>query len=122
MQLIKFQKDQYIANKNDKVTCWYLVQEGSVIQKFGFSEIVLKKNAIIGIADKDIFQCDYIAAEDTVLATFVCQSSADLKSLLKRHEKIRSLFLKAALEQRHQTLVLYSSLATNTRQFHSFVE
>lgn len=122
MQQIKFQKDQSIAKKNDKVTCWYLIQEGSVIQKFGFSEIILKKNDIIGIAAKDIFQCDYIAAEDTVLASFVCQSSADLKSLLMRHEKIRSLFLKAALVQRHQILKLYSSLDTNTRQFHSFVE
>ncbi|MDE5872959.1 MAG: cyclic nucleotide-binding domain-containing protein, partial [Lachnospiraceae bacterium] len=122
MQQIKFQKDQSIAKKNDKVTCWYLIQEGSVIQKFGFSEIILKKNDIIGIAAKDIFQCDYIATEDTVLASFVCQSSADLKSLLMKHEKIRSLFLKAALVQRHQILKLYSSLDTNTRQFHSFVE
>lgn len=57
-----------------------------------------------------------------MLASFVCQSSTDLKTILKKHEKIRNLFLKAALEQRHQTLALYSSLDTNTRQFHSFVE
>lgn len=122
MEIIKVKREQIIAKKNDKVKYWYLIQEGSVLQKFGFSEIKLEKNAIIGILEKDIFLCDYVAGEDTVLAGFVCESSADLKNLLTGQEKIRNIFLKAAIEQRHQMLCLYSDLYNKARQFHTFVE
>lgn len=122
MEIIKAKKNQIIAKKNDKVKYWYLVQEGSVLQKFGFSEVKLGKNAIIGILEKDIFLCDYVAGEDTVLAGFICENSEDLKNLLTGQEKIRSTFLKASMEQRHQMLCLYSDLYNKARQFHMFVE
>ncbi len=122
MEIIKVQRDQVIARKNDKVKYWYLVQEGTVIQKFDFSEVRLGKNAIIGILEKDIFLCDYIAGEDTVLAGFICENSTDLKNILTGQEKIRNIFLRAAIEQRHQMLCLYSDLYNKARQFHMFVE
>ena len=122
MEVIKVQRDQVIARKNDKVKYWYLVQEGTVIQKFDFSEVKLGKNAIIGILEKDIFLCDYIAGEDTVLAGFICENSTDLKNILTGQEKIRNIFLRAALEQRHQMLCIYSDLYNKARQFHMFVE
>lgn len=122
MEIIKVQCDQVIARKNDKVKYWYLVQEGTVIQKFDFSEVVLEKNAIIGMLEKDIFLCDYIAREDTVLAEFVCENAADLKNILTGQEKIRNIFLRAALKQRHQLLCLYSDLNNKSRQFHYYVE
>lgn len=116
------QSGQMIAKKNEKVNYWYLVQEGSVIQKFDFSEVKLEKNAIIGILEQDRYICDYIAGEDAVLAAFACENSEDLKNILVGQERIRSIFLKAAVEQRHQLLCLYSDLYTKTRQFHMFVE
>ena len=116
------QSGQMIAKKNEKVNYWYLVQEGSVIQKFDFSEVKLEKNAIIGILEQDRYICDYIAGEDAVLAAFACENSEDLKNILVGQERIRSIFLKAAVEQRHQLLCLYSDLYTKTRQFHIFVE
>lgn len=122
MEIIKAKRDQIIARKNDKVKYWYLIQEGSVLQKFGFSEVKLEKNAIIGILEKDIFLCDYVAGEDTVLAGFICENSEDLKNLLTGQEKIRNIFLKASMEQRHQMLCLYSDLYNKARQFHMFVE
>lgn len=122
MEIIQVQRDQVIAKKNDKVKYWYLIQEGTVIQKFDFSEVILEKNAIIGILEKDIFLCDYIAKEDTVLAGFMCENSTDLKNILTGQEKIRNVFLKAAIEQRHQMLCLYSDLNNKSRQFHAFVE
>ncbi|MDE5864200.1 MAG: cyclic nucleotide-binding domain-containing protein, partial [Lachnospiraceae bacterium] len=123
MEIIKVQRDRIIAKKNDKVKYWYLVQEGVVVQRFGFSEITLGKNAIIGILEKDIFMCDYVAAEDTVLAGFTCESETDLKNILTNgQEKIRNIFLRSALEQRHQLLSLYSNLFAKASQFHTFVE
>lgn len=122
MEILKIPRGQVIARKNDKVKYWYLVQEGTVIQKFDFSEVKLEKNAIIGILEKDIFLFDYVAGEDTVLAGFICENSNDLKNILTGQEKIRNIFLRAAIEQRHQMLTLYSDLNNKSRQFHAFVE
>lgn len=122
MELIKVQSNQVIASKKDKVKDWYLVQEGTVIQKFGFSEVKLGRNAIIGILESDRFLCDYIAGEDTVLAAFTCESCEDLKKILAGQEKLRKIFLKAALEQRNQMFEVYANLYTKSRKFHTFVE
>lgn len=122
MEVLRVQKNQVIAGKKDKVKDWYLIQEGTVTQKFDLSEVTLGKNAIIGILESDRFLCDYIAAEDTVLAVFPCENSEDLKKILSAQEKIRSIFLRAAIEQRHQMLTIYSELYKKTRQFHVFVE
>lgn len=121
MEVLKFQRDQVIAKKNDKVKYWYLIQEGSVIQKFDFSEVKLAKNSVIGMVERDIFLYDYVADEDTVLVSFVCENAADLKNILTGQEKIRNIFLRSAIEQRHQMLYLYSDLNTKSRQFHTFV-
>ncbi len=121
MEIIKVQKDQVIARKNGKVKYWYLIQEGSVIQKLGISELKLEKNAIIGILERDIFLCEYMAGEDTVLAAFSCENVDDLKNVLMGQEKIRHVFLRAAIEQRHQLLTLYSELYNKARQYHMFV-
>lgn len=122
MEIIEYQRDRVIAKKNDKVKYWYLVQQGTVIQKLDFSEVRLEKNSIIGILERDIYLCDYIAGDDTVLAAFTCENSEDLKKILAGQEKIRNVFLRAAVEQRHQLLCLYSDLYSRARQFHTFVE
>lgn len=122
METIKLQRDQVIAKKNDKVKYWYLIQEGTVIQKFDFSEVRLEKNAIVGILEKDIFLCDYVAGDDVVLAMFACENSEDLQKILNKHEKIRNIFLRSAIGQRHSLLTLYSDLYNKARQFHTFVE
>ena len=63
MEVLKVQKGQIIAKKNDKVKEWYFIQEGSVIQKYAFVELELKQNGIVGILENDRFLCDYIAAD-----------------------------------------------------------
>ncbi len=122
MELVKFQRGHTIAKRNDMVQHWYLVQDGTVIQRFDVSEVRLGKNAIIGILEKDMYLCDYIAEDDVVLAEFVCDGAADLKDLFHGQEKLRSIFLRAALEQRQQLLKLYADLDNKAHQFHMFVE
>lgn len=122
MEILKVQAKQLIAKKKDKVKEWYLVQEGTVIQKFDFADVTLGKNSIIGILASDSFPCDYIAQTDVTLAVFKCENYEDLKRILSNQEKLRSIFLKTALEQRHQMLCLYAELQIKTRQFHAFVE
>lgn len=122
MEVLKVQKGQIVAKKNDKVKEWYFIQEGSVIQKYAFVELELKQNGIVGILENDRFLCDYIAAEDSVLEVFPCESSEDLQGILSNDAKIRRYFLKAAIEQRQQMLQVYAGLDVRCKQFHTFIE
>ena len=122
MEILKIQAKEVIAKRKDSVREWYLIQEGTVIQKFDFAEVALGKNAIIGILASDYFPCDYIAQTDVTLAVFSCNNYEDLKRILGNQAKLRSIFLKTAIEQRHQMLCLYADLQLKTRQFHAFVE
>lgn len=122
MELIRLKQGEWIARKNDTVRCWYILQEGTVLQKFGEEQIKLPTNAIVGIFERDIYQCDYIAQTDCTLAEFICTGAKDIKTVLNGKEKLRSLFLKAAVEQRYQLLCLYTELESRTKNFHMFVE
>jgi len=122
MEILKIPAQQVIAKRKDNVREWYLIQEGTVIQKFDFAQVTLGKNAIIGILASDYFPCDYIAQTDVTLAVFSCNNYEDLKRILGNQAKLRSIFLKTAIEQRHQMLCLYADLQLKTRQFHAFVE
>lgn len=121
MEIVEFEHDRVIAAKNEKVKNWYLIQQGTVIQRTEFSEICLEKNAIIGFLERDIYLCDYIAAEDTTLAAFVCTNSEDLKKIIAGQNKVRGIFLRAALVQRHQLLCLYSDLSSKVIMFRNTV-
>ena len=67
--------------------------------------------------------CDYIAAEDSALAVFPCESSenlaGDFSQMMQRSEVY---FLKAAIEQRQQMLQVYAGLEVRCKQFHTFIE
>ncbi len=122
METINVLRDQIVEKKNDVVKRWYLVKEGAIIQKFDYSEIRLEKDSIVGILEKDIFMCDYVAAEDTVLIAFECAGVKDLKTLLAQEEVLRGVFLRSAVLQRHNMLCLYSEWYDMARQFHLFTE
>lgn len=122
MRLAKVKKGDFVARRQNKVMEWYLIQEGSVVQKLGFAEIVLERNSMIGVLEVEWFICDYIAREDTTLILIPCKNSEDLKKILGEHENYRALFLRTAIEQRHQALGLYQQLFEKTNLLHAFTE
>ena len=122
MEIVRLSKGESIARKNDTVKCWYMIQDGMVLQTFGEASVQLGRNAIVGFFERDIYQCDYVAQTDCVLAEFVCSSAQDIKNILKGKEKLRSIFLKTAVEQRYGLLCLYSELENQAKNFHMFVE
>ena len=55
MNVLKVKKGETLARKQDKVMEWYLIQEGSVIRQFAFAEIIMHRNAIVGILENEWF-------------------------------------------------------------------
>lgn len=122
MATVKVQKGQTIVKQKDKVHKWYLILEGTVIQRNSYARVMLGKDAVIGISESDRYLCDYIAAEDCTLAAFPFGNADDLKSAIHGQASIRSTLLRAALNQRQLLLRTYMAFYNLVRQFHSFVE
>ena len=122
MNVIKLKAGELVAKRQEKVMEWYLIQEGAVVQKFGFSEITLGRNAMIGILETDWFICDYVVKEDVTMIVIPCKNGEDLQKMLMEHENFRAIFLKAALEQRHKALCLYSELRKKCEFLHKSSE
>ena len=96
METIRVQKNQIIAKQNQKVKAWYLILEGSVIQKNLYARIVLEKDGIIGVSENDRYLCDYVARQDSVLAVFPYDTADDLIEVLNGQESMRGVLLRAA--------------------------
>lgn len=122
MNVMKLKAGELVAKRQEKVMEWYLIQEGSVVQKFGFSEITLGRNSMIGILETDWFICDYVVKEDITMIVIPCKNGEDLQKMLMEHENFRAIFLKAALEQRHKALCLYSELRKKCEFLHKSSE
>lgn len=122
MNVLKVKQGELVAKRQDKVMEWYLIQEGSVIRQFAFAEIVMNRNAIIGILENEWFACDYVAREDTTLIVIPCKDAQDLRVILSEHENFRPIFLRTAVEQRHQALCLYASLKKKSGLLHTVTE
>ena len=102
MEVIHLKAGENVAKRKDKVSAWYIVQEGNVTLRHEFEETTLGPNAIIGILEQDWFICDYYASTDVTLYVFPCEGVNDLKQFLAAEPKMRRIFLRSALLQRHQ--------------------
>lgn len=122
MATVKVQKNQIIAKQKDKVKKWYIILEGSVVQRNSYARVLLGKDSVIGISENDRYLCDYIAATDSVLAVFPFESADDLVAAIHGQASMRSTLLRAALNQRQMLLKTYAGFNNLVRQFHSFVE
>lgn len=122
MNVLKVKAGELVARRQDKVLEWYLLQEGSVVRQFAFAQSVLSRNSIIGIMEGEWFSCDYVAKDDCTFIVIPCKNALDLQMILREHENYRPVFLKTAVEQRHQLLCLYASLFRKTRLLHAAAE
>ena len=51
MEVIHLKAGEIVAKRKDKVSAWYIVQEGNVTLRHEFEETTLGPNAIIGILE-----------------------------------------------------------------------
>ena len=105
--LRSIQKNQVIAKQKEKVKAWYLILEGSVVQRNSYARVILEKDSVIGISENDRYLCDYVARQDSVLAVFPYDTADDLIKVLNGQESMRGTLLRAALKQRQMLLEMY---------------
>lgn len=121
METLKVRRNEAIARQNDPVKNWYIVTEGTVVQRNSYARIMLGKNAVIGISESERYLCDYVAGSDAELSVFPYEGTDDIKEIINGEESMRGILLRAAIGQRQQLLKLYAGLQTLVGQFHGFV-
>jgi len=122
VEIVQLKKGQMLAQKNNPVKDWYIIQEGTIIQKNDFVETELGINSIIGILEQDFYICDYIAKTDCVLIMFACSGVSDLKHFLEKEAKMRTLFLRTAMNQKFQQFKIYDRLYRSANKFSAYVD
>lgn len=121
METIKVQKNQIIAKQKEKVKAWYLILEGSVVQRNSYARIVLNKESVIGVSEKTGFVRLYCERRFCA-CSFPYNTADDLINALNGQESMRGTLLRAALKQRQMLLEMYAGFKNLVRQFHTFVE
>ncbi len=122
METIKVLKNQLIAQQKEKVRYWYIILEGSVIQKNSYARVTLGKNAVIGISEDEHYLCDYIAGADSVLAMYPYETLSHLTDIIKGQASMRETLIRAAITQRQMLLKAYAGFQSLVHKFHFFVE
>lgn len=122
MNVLKVKAGELVAKRQDKVLEWYLLQEGTVVRQFAFAQSVLSRNSIIGMMEGEWFSCDYVAKEECTFIVIPCKNASELQVMLREHENFRPIFLKTAVEQRHQLLCLYANLNRKVQLLHATAE
>lgn len=122
MNIINYKKGEILAEKGSRAGRWYLLLEGRVCQKFGFTEIILEKDAVAGILEYGRLKCSYIAVSDGKAAVFDVKDVPALCELMERKKELSPVFTEAALKQRRQMFLTYSGLEEKSRHFYSVIQ
>lgn len=122
MQVLRVKRGDLIVKRREKVKEWYIIQEGTAKLKYQFVEGKIGPNTIIGALEQDWYMCDYIAETDVTLLVFHCNSVTDLKNFLQKEPKMRRVFLRTAILQKHQLFCIYADLIKKINQFQHFME
>jgi len=122
MEVIHVKRGELIAKQRQRVKEWYIIQEGTATLKYDWVEGKLGPNSIIGILEQDWFLCDYVASTDCTLWVFPWNGVQDLKSFLGAEPKMRRIFLRTALVQRHQLFRIYADFYNRVKNFQHFID
>ncbi len=122
MQILKLRKGDRLAKRGEKVSNWYVIQTGQVVQCCRVEELLLKENFVIGMLEEDFFWCDYIAKSEVSVIVLPRQDAGGLKKLLAEMPAFRGMFLSSTLMHKHRELMLYSSLVKNTRSYYDTLQ
>ncbi len=122
MEVLQVKKGETIAKQRERVKAWYIIREGEVILSYDYVNVVLGLNSIVGIFEEDWYLCNYIAKTDCSLWVFPWNGVNDLRSFFASEPKMRRIYLRSALLQRHQLFVSYADFYNRIQKLHGFID
>lgn len=123
MLAIQLKKGEHLVRKGESTKAIYIVLKGSVEMKTEYNQITLDSGSIIGImyGYTDEYICDYVALEDSLVASYKYESPEDYKAIFKEQPKYCYAFLYAAIRQFRIVYDNYKGLQDEAKEISDFI-
>lgn len=101
MTAIELKKGEHLVRKGETTKAIYIVLRGSVYLKTEYNQITLESGSVLGfmLGLSEEYICDYVAAEDSLIASYKYESPQDYKAIFEDQPKYCYAFLHAAIMQ-----------------------
>jgi len=123
MTAIELKKGEHLVRKGEATKAIYIVLRGSVYLKTDYNQITLGGGSVLGfmLGLSEEYICDYVAAEDSLIASYKYESPNDYKAIFKEQPKYCYAFLHAAVMQYKTIYDTYRALKDASIEIANFV-
>ena len=123
MTAIELKKGEQLVRKGEATKAIYIVLRGSVYLKTEYNQITLETGSVLGfmLGLSEEYICDYVAAEDSLIASYKYESPKDYKTIFKEQPKYCYAFLHAAIMQYKTICDTYRALKDASMEISDFV-
>lgn len=123
MVAIELKKNEHLVRKGESTKAIYIVLRGSVNLETAYNRINLGSGSVIGFmwGLSDEYVCDYVAAEDSLIASYKYESPEDYKKIFKEQPKYCYAFLHAAIKQYRTIYDCYKALEDSAKEISDFI-
>ena len=123
MVAIELKKNEHLVRKGETTKAIYIVLRGSVNLQTDYNQITLGTGSVVGfmLGLSDEYVCDYVAAEDSLIASYKYESPEDYKTIFREQPKYCYAFLHAAMKQYRTIYDVYQALEDSAKEISDFV-
>lgn len=123
MTALELKKGEHLVRKGEATKAIYIVLRGSVYLKTEYNQITLGSGSVLGfmLGLSEEYICDYVAAEDSLIASYKYESPKDYKVIFKEQPKYCYAFLHAAIMQYRTIYDTYRALRDASKDISHFV-
>lgn len=123
MVAIELKKNEHLVRKGETTKAIYIVLRGSVNLQTEYNQLTLGTGSVVGfmLGLSDEYICDYVAAEDSLIASYKYESPQDYKAIFKEQPKYCYAFLHAAIKQYRMIYEKYCLLEEETKAISDFI-
>lgn len=123
MVAIELKKNEHLVRKGETTKAIYIVLRGSVNLQTEYNQITLSTGSVVGfmLGLSDEYVCDYVAAEDSLIASYKYESPEDYKTIFREQPKYCYAFLHAVMKQYRTIYDVYQALEDSAKEISDFV-
>ena len=123
MIVIQQEKGQKFINRGEKIQEVSIILKGKVAMRTKNDEFIMEKGAVIGLMScaAGIYDCDYVALEDTILVTYSYTSRSDLKEVFNEQPQYIYAFLHASKVTMQTVIKRYEMVMKLSRDIYLFI-
>lgn len=123
MVAIELKKGEHLVRKGETTKAMYIVLRGAVNLQTEYNQITLGTGSVFGfmLGVSDEYICDYIASENSLIASYKYESPEDYKTIFKEQPKYCYAFLYAAIKQYQMIFENYRQIKATVKMVSDFV-